>query len=147
MATTPTKGEAYTFSVGLIDAATGTSLRVNPTIAAGDFQISKDNGAFANLTNLPTVDPASSRLVKFDLTATEMDADKIAVQGVDQAGDEWRDIMITFDVPATNIDDIDTKLDTIDNTTQDTNSDLDVVDAKIDVINTQMRDLASRGND
>jgi hypothetical protein len=85
----PPRGVAYSFSRGLYDATTGGQFRVNPTIAPGDFTISKDNGAFVNLTNLPVVSPPGSVLVLFRLTADEMTADHIAVLGIDQAGGEW----------------------------------------------------------
>jgi hypothetical protein len=85
----PPRGVAYSFSRGLYDATAGGQFRLNPTIAPGDFTISKDNGAFVNLTNLPVVSPPGSVLVLFQLTAAEMTADHIAVLGVDQAGGEW----------------------------------------------------------
>lgn len=91
--TDPQKGVAYTFPRGLFDSTTGGKFKVNPTIAAGDFKISKDFGAFANLANLPTVQPAGSTVVVFSLTATEMTADHITIQGIDQAGNEWTDFL------------------------------------------------------
>ena len=89
----PKRGVAYSFSRGLYDATTGGRFRVNPTIAAGDFTISKDSGAFVNLANVPTVSPAGSRRVLFQLTATEMTANRITILGVDQAGGEWTEFM------------------------------------------------------
>jgi hypothetical protein len=89
----PKRGVAYSFSRGLYHATLGGHFRVNPTIAAGDFQISKDSGAFVNLTNLPLVSPAGSPLVLFQLTAAEMTADRVTVLGVDQAGGEWSEFM------------------------------------------------------
>ena len=92
----PTKAAAYEFSISLISRSTG-QFQANPTIAAGDFQVSIDNGALANLTTLPTVTPSSSRIVRFQLSASEMDGDNILVQGVDQAGDEWSDVLIPIE--------------------------------------------------
>jgi hypothetical protein len=89
----PKRGIAYSFSRGLYDATIGGRFRVNPTIAAGDFKISKDSGAFVNLATLPIVSPAGSVLVLFQLTAAEMTADRIAILGVDQAGGEWTQLL------------------------------------------------------
>lgn len=93
----PRRGVAYTFTRGLYDATTGGKFRVNPTIAVGDFKLSKDSGALVNLTTLPVVSPAGSQLVRFQLTAAEMTADRLTVVGADQAGGEWTDYMEHFD--------------------------------------------------
>lgn len=81
-------------------------LQANPTLAAGDVQISKDGGAFANLTTLPAVTPAAGRAVKVDLSATEMTADQVMVQFVDAAGAEWDDLIINIQTAARQIDDL-----------------------------------------
>jgi len=104
----PKKGVPYTLSRALLSQASPGSFQVNPTIAAGDFQISKDGGAFANLTNLPFVLPAGSRWVQFVLTATEMNADRVTIQGIDQAGAEWGDFGESFDTSVQIVDDIPT---------------------------------------
>jgi len=101
----PKRGEAYDFQVSLGDALSS-DFKVNPTIAAGDFKISKDDGALVNLANLPVVTPAGSVLVRIDLTATEMTASKVAIVGIDVAGDEWDDVTIIIDVPSGNIDSV-----------------------------------------
>ena len=88
----PIKAEDYLRYVGLEDYTNPGNLKANPTIAAGDFQLSKDGGAFANLTTLPAVGPASGRAVLVTLSSTEMDADNVFVQWVDQtAPKEWAD--------------------------------------------------------
>jgi hypothetical protein len=89
----PKRGVAYSFSRGLYDATVGGTFRVNPTIVAGDFKISKDSGAFVNLTTVPTVSPAGGPLVLFQLSAAEMTADRITILGVDQVGAEWTQFM------------------------------------------------------
>lgn len=89
----PERGVAYSFGRGLYDATVGGHFRVNPTIVAGDFKISKDDGAFVNLATLPTVSPAGSPRVLFHLTAAEMTADRVTILGVDQAGGEWSEFM------------------------------------------------------
>jgi hypothetical protein len=96
----PSRGVAYSFTRGLYDATTGGHFRVNPTIVAGDFKLSKDNGALVNLATLPVVSPAGSALVRFQLTAAEMTADRVTLVGVDQAGSEWTDFMEHFELDA-----------------------------------------------
>jgi len=62
--------------------------------AAGDIKISKDGGAFANVTNSVTQVAASNPLYKLVLTATEMQAEQIVIQIVDQNGPAFRDALI-----------------------------------------------------
>ena len=90
----PKKNAAYTMYVSLVDQADTKLFKAAPTIAAGDFKVSKDGGALTNLATLPTVTPAASRLVKISLSATEMNADDVVVMCVDAAGAEWADLMI-----------------------------------------------------
>lgn len=103
---TPKRATAYKFYVGLVDQANTKLLKANPTIAAGDFQVSKDGGAFANLTTLPSANPASGRAIMIDLSATEMTADNVVVQCVDSAGAEWCDLFINLQTTARQIDDL-----------------------------------------
>lgn len=97
----PVKGVAYEFPVGL-DSALGIGFQVNPTIAAGDFTISKDFGTFANLATLPVVTPAGSTSVKVVLSASEMTADKILILAKDATGNEWEEMQMFIDNPAAN---------------------------------------------
>ena len=90
----PIRKRAYVFNVGLVDQANTKLLKAAPTLAAGDFKISKDGGAFANLATLPTVTPAGGVGVKISLSATEMDADNVVITCIDAAGAEWCDQMI-----------------------------------------------------
>ncbi len=92
----PKRGVAYIEYITLVDTLDPSKFKVNPTIAAGDFQISKDGGAFVNLATLPVVTPAGSRTVKLSLSATEMDANNIIVQAIDVAGDEWGEVIISY---------------------------------------------------
>ncbi len=55
----PKRATAYKFYVGLVDQSNTKLLKANPTLAAGDVKVSKDGGAFANLTTLPSANPAS----------------------------------------------------------------------------------------
>ena len=93
----PVKGKAYTFNVGLVDQADTKKLRAAPTLAAGDFRISKDGGAFANLATLPTVTPSGGVAVQVALSASEMDADNVVITCIDAAGAEWCDSLISFE--------------------------------------------------
>lgn len=93
----PVKGRAYKFYLGLYQQVDTKLLKAAPTIAAGDFKISKDGGAFANLTTLPSVNPAGSSAVMVDLSADEMTADNITILCVDAAGAEWCDQLISIE--------------------------------------------------
>jgi len=86
----PTKNQAFYFYVTLRDTTDSFSIKSSPTIAAGDFKVSTDGGAFANLTTLPAVTPASSVGVKISLSATEMNGDQVLVVWQDQTDPkEW----------------------------------------------------------
>lgn len=88
----PVKNEDFVFRIAVEDYNNPGNFKANPTIAAGDFQVSKDGGAFANLTNLPAVEPAASRWIEIIMTSTEMNADTVVVQWVDQTSPkEWAD--------------------------------------------------------
>lgn len=68
-------------------------LNTSPTLAAGDAKIIKDEGAAANTTN--TMTDETSGFVSISLTATEMQAARIAIACVDQtATKNWRDTAI-----------------------------------------------------
>ena len=93
----PVRAEDFEFCVCLEDYANPGLFKANPTLAAGDVTISKDEGAFANLATLPTVAPASGRQVQVELTGTEMTADKVTIIFHDQTSPpEWCDYAITI---------------------------------------------------
>jgi hypothetical protein len=110
----PKRGVAYSFSRGLYDATLPGRFCINPTIAAGDFTISKDNGVFVALTNVPIVSPGGSPLVRFDLTAEEMTADRVTILGVDQAGAQWTEFMEHLEPDLVMLADIPTALQIAD---------------------------------
>lgn len=85
------RGQQYVFYVPLVSRSTG-QFQVNPTIAAGDFQVSKDGGAYVNLATLPVVEPAGSESVKVTLSASEMSASNVNFRGKDVSGAEWDDV-------------------------------------------------------
>jgi len=101
---TPKKNVPYTFYMVLGSEAGG--FQVNPTIAAGDFKVSTNGGALANLATLPVVEPAGSALVKISLSANEMDGIKIMIQCIDVADNEWSDHLIFIDADDVNLNDI-----------------------------------------
>jgi hypothetical protein len=93
----PKKNEDFVLYVALSSMANAGSLQSNPTIAAGDFKISKDGGAFANLATLPAVTPAAGIGVKIELSSTEMNCDNVFVYWVDQTSPkEWADGWISI---------------------------------------------------
>lgn len=93
----PFRNTAFTFSISLKDIIDTSALKANPTIAVGDFKISKDNGALANLATLPVVSPAGSVLVKIELSDTEMDAENVFIVGIDQTNPkEWCDFALNI---------------------------------------------------
>lgn len=96
----------YIFYVGLVSQANTKILKTTPTIAAGDFKVSKDGGATADLTTLPTNTPGASAMVKLTLSATEMTADNVTVICTDAVGAEWCDLIINLQTAARQIDDL-----------------------------------------
>lgn len=88
----PKKNEDFNFAVFLEDATNPGSYKVAPTIAAGDFQISKDYAAFGNLATLPDVEPDGTDQVRVQISATEMNADVVSIRWKDQTSPkEWAD--------------------------------------------------------
>ncbi len=88
----PKSGVAKIYYVQLRSAADNLTNLTNPTIAAGDFKISIDDGAEANPATLPSVSPANSGWVKISLTAGEFTGHTIKIRWVDQtATKEWAD--------------------------------------------------------
>ena len=100
------RATAWVGYISLVDQSDTKKMKSNPTIAAGDFKVSKDGGALANLTTLPSVTPASSVMVKIDLSATEMTADNVTVVCIDAAGAEWCDLVFNLQPSARQLDDL-----------------------------------------
>jgi hypothetical protein len=91
----PVKGEDFILRVSLSDMAVNGRFKSSPTIAAGDFKVDKDGAGVTNLSTLPSVDPAASKLVKITLSSTEMNADVVTVVCSDQTEPpEWADLVI-----------------------------------------------------
>lgn len=94
----PQRGVAYSFRIALLDTLNPGRIKLTPTIAAGDFTVSIDNGAPTNLTTLPTEVPVGSGCVTVSLSASEMTGDKILVKWSDPQF-EWGDGYVFFDAP------------------------------------------------
>ncbi len=97
----PVKNENFLIRIALDDMSTNGTLRVSPTIAAGDFQVDKDGAGFNNLGTIPAVDPTGTCSVLITLSSTEMNADVVTVRGVDQtATKEWADFFLSIPTTA-----------------------------------------------
>jgi len=93
----PVKNEEFIIRISLADINAAGAFRSNPTLAAGDFKVDKDGAGLNNLGTTPSVDPASSVLVKLTLSATEMNADVVTVVGIDQTNPkEWADFVLSI---------------------------------------------------
>ena len=86
----------YIFYTSLVSQADTKLMKSNPTIAAGDFKVSVDGGTLNNLATLPSVAPASSKMVKITLSTSEMTGSNITVVCSDAAGAEWCDQTINI---------------------------------------------------
>lgn len=104
------RGAAYVFRCVLF-AQSDNQIKSNPTIASGDWMVSIDGGAFANLATLPDVDPDSSVQVKVSLSADEMNGDEIMVTAIDAAGAEWHSAAWVIHTAAQTLDTMDTNID------------------------------------
>lgn len=102
----PKYGVAYTFDIELSSQGTAATFQSSPTLAAGDVKITKNGGALADLATLPVVTPAAGTTVKVDLSATEMQAERIAVLFVDAAGAEWHPVTARLHTTTLTIEDI-----------------------------------------
>jgi len=96
---------SYLMFVGLRSQADTRLFQVNPTLASGDAKVSKDGGALANLTTLPSV-IGSSAIVQIDLSSTEMNADNVTIVLSDAAGGQWCDLVINLQTAANQFDDV-----------------------------------------
>ena len=93
----PKKNEDFQIRIAVEDCNAPGTLRISPTIAAGDFQVDIDGGGFNNLTNIPTVSPAATCAILINMTAAQMNGDVITIRGVDQtATKEWCDFFLSI---------------------------------------------------
>lgn len=104
---TPKKNTAYVTYISLPDAVSPMLMKSSPTLAAGDFKVSIDGGALANLATLPTNTPAASKMVKISLSTSEMNGDNITVVCSDQTSPpEWGDFVLNIQTSARQVDDL-----------------------------------------
>ena len=97
----PVKNEDFKLRIAVENMSSAGSFKSSPTIAAGDFQVDKDGGGFANLSTLPSVSPAGTQAILIELSSTEMNADVVTIRGVDQTTPkEWADIVICIPTTA-----------------------------------------------
>lgn len=96
----------FVFYASLVSQANTKLMQVNPTIASGDFKVSIDGAALANLGTLPAVTPAGSTMVKFTLSTSEMAGANATVVCIDAAGAEWCDLVINIQTAARQVDDL-----------------------------------------
>ena len=129
-------GQTYTLEFSLEDQGNAGLWKANPTIAAGDFQISVNGGAFSNVDNIPTVTPAAGRRVALVISAAETTAagagGLLYIQGVDAAGDEWYDVGFSVRVVASSGDVAQTGAD--GDTLETLSDEIAAVDGKVDTI-------------
>lgn len=126
----PKRGSTYSFVIpGLYSQADANVYITDPTIASGDFVISKDSGNPANLASLPTV-INSGTMVLVALTGTEMTCDYFTVAWEDAADSEWiSGGAVGFTVTTSQIDDLSTATNLA---TVDTNVDAILLDTGTD---------------
>lgn len=96
-----------TFYIGLLDMGISGSYLGNPTLDAGDVQISLDGGSFSNLATLPVVAPSGGHWVKVVLSQAETNADNISIQFIDQSAPKaFCDCFISIQTAARRFDDL-----------------------------------------
>lgn len=95
----PIKNQAYQTVIALQSFATPGSQQLNPTLAAGDVKVRQAGSTtYNNITTLPVADGAGKSGVQLDLSATEMNADYVYVQFIDQTSPkEWADFCLTIE--------------------------------------------------
>ena len=98
-------GQTKTFGIELGSVANAGKFQVNPTLDAADFRISINGGAFAALTNTPTVTPSGGAQVVIVLAAAETTSagagGRIHLRCSDSSGNEWQDVAVEIEVFAT----------------------------------------------
>jgi hypothetical protein len=89
----PRRGEQYIFPTFLTSQADTNIFQVNPTLAAGDVEVSIDGGAFNNIAALPVISPALSDQIIVTVSAAEMThaiGGFTTVRFHDALGAEWQ---------------------------------------------------------
>ena len=102
----PKKNAGFTFYISLRDQADTKLFKTSPTLAAGDFKVTTDDAAPANLGTLPVVDADFTKRVKVVLSASEMNGDNVTMIASDAAGAEWADLTVNIQTVTRQIDDL-----------------------------------------
>lgn len=118
----------FVFYAGLVASANRPDFKISPTIAAGDFQVSTDGGSLTNLDTAPAESPASSGIIKFTVSADEMNGANTTIVGIDAAGAEWDDIIINIQTATNQLDDVAALVTTVDGVVDNILNDTDVID-------------------
>lgn len=145
-------GTAGTLSAILIQAGSRDA-QVNPTLAPGDVQVSKDGVAFANIATLPSVFPAGSVRVNIILSASELSCRMLMIRFKDQAGAEWEEQTILVETyghpdaehyniganPTLSAEETRDAMDLVTGAHPDTiDAQLSAIDVKIDTVDTEV---------
>lgn len=88
-------GKGFVFHTILL-TADSRDAQTDPTLAAGDVKISKDDGALNNLNTLPDSTNADTNVL-VTVSDTEAQCDQIIIRFVDAAGAEWEEQTHTFE--------------------------------------------------
>lgn len=103
----PKKNVAFVFDAFLVDVSSRPNFKANPTLAVGDVTVSTDDGAWGNLTTLPTVTPAAGIGVKVSASAGEMNGDRVKIRFKDQTVPaEWDEVVYEMLPTAVTVDDL-----------------------------------------
>lgn len=108
----PVKGTPFAFDISLVSQDNKNVFQTSCTIEAGDVLVRKDGGTPVNIEALPVEGDTTGMLI-VALSATEMDADRVAVRFHDVAGDEWQDAMVEIFTAAQTLDATDAIVDSI----------------------------------
>lgn len=107
----------YIFYVGLASQADTKLLQANPTLAAGDVKIAKDDGEPVNLASIPVVDADFTKRVKVVLSQAETNADNITIIFSDAADSEWCDQIHNIQTSAQTLDGVVAVIDALQDPT------------------------------
>jgi hypothetical protein len=109
-------GSQYIFSAFLFSKTNSQDIKTTPTITSGDVKISKDGGAYSNISSLPVEVSTSGELtVTLSPSETSGVVRYINVKFSDVVGDEWCDAIYTLEPSVEeiiNLDNLDVAIST-----------------------------------
>jgi hypothetical protein len=105
----PVKGQPFAFPINLVKVGATDYFQETVALVAGDIQVSKDGGQYANLATFPPAEidlasGADSGTLWVVLTGTEMNADEVTVLFRDAAGNQWQSALVTIYTSAQTLD-------------------------------------------